>query len=62
MFDFGIPMFVMECLAHVLDNVCKAGVMYLNSYDDRVDTEVNRINMQRCITCIKNPQKGAKTL
>ena len=50
-----------ECLAHILANARKSGVMDVKSYDGRVDTEVTRRNMQRCITW-KKSQKGAKAL
>ena len=52
-FDFEKPMFVMECLDHVLDNTCKAGVMDVKSDYGGVDNEVTRRNMQRCITWTK---------
>ena len=55
-------MFVMECLAHVLDDDCKAVVMDVKYDDGRVDTEVTRRNIQRCITWTKKSQKGAKVL
>ena len=42
-------MHVMECLADVLANACKAGVMGVKYDDGRVDTEVTGSNMQRCI-------------
>ena len=45
-FDFEKPMFVMDCLYHVLDIDCKAGVMNVKSDDGRVDTEVTKRNMQ----------------
>ena len=61
-FDFGKPMFVMDLLAYVLTNACKAGVMGLKSDNIRVYTEVTRSNMQRCITWTKKSQKGAKSL
>ena len=54
------PMFVMECLSHVLDNACKAGVMDVKSDDGRVDTEVTRRNMQRCITWKNNHRRGQR--
>ena len=37
-FDLEKPMFLIEYLAHVLDNDCKAGVTYVTYYDGRVDT------------------------
>ena len=49
-FDLKNIMFVMEFLSHVLANACKAEVIYVKYYDGRLDTEVIRINMQRCIT------------
>ena len=39
-FDLGKPMFVMECLYHVLSNSCKAVVTGVQYDDVRVDTEV----------------------
>ena len=62
LFDLEKPMFVMECLAHVLDDDCKAVVMDVKYDDGRVDTEVTRRNIQRCITWTKKSQKGAKVL
>ena len=61
-FDLENPMFVTECLAYLLDNACKAGVMDVKSDDVRVDTEATRRNMQHCITCTRKSQKGAKAL
>ena len=52
-FDLGKPMFVMECLSHVLENDCKAGVMDMKSDNGKLDTEVTRKNIQRCITWTK---------
>ena len=60
MFDLGKTMFVMECLDHVLDNVCKAGVTDVQYHDGRVDTEVTRRNMQHCITWTKNHNRGKR--
>ena len=48
-FDLGEPMFVMDFLAHVLANSRKSGLMDVQSDDGRVDNEVTRINIQRCI-------------
>ena len=48
--DLGEPMFVMEFFAHVLVNACKAGITYVKLDNGKVDTEVTRKNMQRCIT------------
>ena len=59
-FHLGKPMFVMECLDHVLDNVRKAGVTDVKYDDGRVDTEVTRRNMQRCITWKKNHKRGQR--
>ena len=53
-------MFVMECLDHVLDNVCKAGVTDVQYHDGRVDTEVTRRNMQHCITWTKNHKRDQR--
>ena len=41
-FDLENPMFVMDCLAPVLYNTCKEGVMDANYDNVRVDTEVTR--------------------
>ena len=43
----GKPIFVMECLAYVLANACKAVIMDVKADDGRVDTEVTRGNIQR---------------
>ena len=59
-FDLVKPMFVMECLTHVIDNTCKAGVTDVQSDYVGVDTEVTRRNMQRCITCTKNHKRGKR--
>ena len=61
-FDLGKNMFVMECLHHVLANDFRAVLMDVQYDDVRLDTEVTRRNMIRCITCKKTPQKGAKAL
>ena len=45
-FDLGKPMFVMDFPDHLLDNLCKAGIIDLQSNDGRVDTKLNRRNMQ----------------
>ena len=58
LFDLGGPMFVIECLSHVLTNASNEGVMYMQSDDDKVYTEVNGRNMQRCITWTKNKKVG----
>ena len=58
-FDLGKPIFVMWCLAHVLDNSCKEGLIYVQSGYYRVDTEVIRRNVQRCV---EKSQKRAKAL
>ena len=60
-FELEKPMFVMECLADVLANSCNSGVIAVKSDDGRLDTEVNRRNMQRCITR-KKIIKGGKAL
>ena len=49
----------MECLAHVLANAYKVVVMDVQYDDERVDTEVTRRNMQRCINW-KKIAKGGK--
>ena len=61
-FDLGKPMFVMECLAHVLANSCKLGVMDVKSDNGQVYTEVTRNNMQRCIIWKERSHKGEKAL
>ena len=45
-FDLEKPMFVMDCLAYVLDDAFKEGVMDMKYDDGRVCTEVNSRNMQ----------------
>ena len=60
--DLENPMFVIECLAHVLDDSCKSEVIDVRYYGGRVDTEKTRRNMQRYITSTKKSQKGAKDL
>ena len=60
MFDLGKPMFMIECLAHILYNSYKAGVMDVKYDDGRVDNEATRRNMQLCITCTKKTTKGGK--
>ena len=52
----------MDLLSHVVSNVCKAGLMGMKYDDDRVDTEVIRSNIKRCIKWTKKSQKGAKDL
>ena len=59
-FYLGNPMFVMEGLAHVLANEYKAGLMYVKSDDDSIDTEVTKRNMQHCITWTKNHNRGKR--
>ena len=58
----GKPMFVMECLYHILASACKEGVSDVQSYDGREDTEVIRRNMQLCIAWTEKSQNGAKSL
>ena len=58
LFELKNPMFVIECLSHILSNSCKAVVMDAESDDVRVYTEVTRRNMQRCITCKKITKGG----
>ena len=36
-FDLGEPMFLMECLAHVIANAYKAGVVDVKSDNGKVD-------------------------
>ena len=62
LFDLEKPMFVMECLAHVLDDDCKAVVMDVKYDGGRVNIEVTRMNMQGCIAWTKRSQNGAKSL
>ena len=57
-FDSEKPMFVMECLDHVLENFCKAGIMDVQSDDGKVDTGGNRNNIQRCINLKKNTHRS----
>ena len=45
-FDLGIPLFVIECLAHLLANKCKTVVMDMRYDCGRVYTEVTRSNIQ----------------
>ena len=59
-FDLEKPMFVMDCLAYVLDDAFKEGVMDMKYDDGRVDIEVIRRNMQRCITWTKKHKRGKK--
>ena len=61
-FDLEKPMFVMDCLAHVLANSCKSVVMDVKYDDGRVDTEVIRRDIQFCITWTNKSQKGEKAL
>ena len=55
-------LFTMECLAHVLVGICKAGLEYIKSDDGEVDTKFTRQNMQKCITWKNKSQKGAQAL
>ena len=52
----------MDCLAHILEGACKAGVQLIKSDDGEVDTKLTRRNMQKCITWTKKIQKGARDL
>ena len=52
----------MNCLAHILEGACKAGVQSIKSDDGEVDTKLTRWNMQKCITWGKKIQKGARAL
>ena len=56
------PLFAMECLAHILAGDCKAGVQSIKSDDGKVDMELTRRNMQKCITWTKKSQKGVRAL
>ena len=38
------PLFTMECLAHILEGSCKAGIQSIKSDDGEVDTELTRRN------------------
>ena len=51
-------MFLMECLDHVLDNSCKAGVMDVKYEYRRVYTEVTSRNMQFWINWTKITKWG----
>ena len=55
-------MFVMECLAHVLENFWKAGVMDVKYDNGQVDTDATRKNTQLYITWTNKSQKGEKSL
>ena len=44
------PLFIMECLAHILRGGFKAGVQSIKSDGGEVDTEFTRRNMQKCRT------------
>ena len=57
-FDLVKPMVVMEFLSHALSNACNAGLMSVQSYGGRVNTDVNRSNIQRCITWTKKHKIG----
>ena len=61
-FDLEKPMFLMESISCVLDNACKAGLMYVKYDDIRVDTDMTRRNMQCYITCTNESQKGGSIL
>ena len=56
------PLFTMECLTHILSGSCKAVVQSIKSNDGEVNTELMKRNMQKCITCTKKIQKGARAL
>ena len=56
------PLFTIECLANILIGACKAVVQLINLADGKVDTELTRQNMQKCITWTKKIQKGARSL
>ena len=60
-FDLENSMFVMDCLAYLLANSHKAGVICVKYDDFRVDTEVTSSNM-KCFISWKKSQKGKKTL
>ena len=51
-------MFLMDCIDNVLANACKAGLMFVIYDDGRIDTEVTKRNMQRCITWKKITKEG----
>ena len=57
-FDLGEPMFMMEWLECSLANSHKKELMDVQSDDGRLYTEVNRRNMQHCITWTKNHKGG----
>ena len=52
----------MDCLDHILEGACKAGVQSIKADDGEIDTKVTRWNMQKCITWKKSIQKGAQAL
>ena len=52
----------MDCRSHLLANACNAGLMDVKYDYVRIDTEVTRRNMQRCIAWTKQSQKGEKAL
>ena len=56
------PILTMDCLAHILSGACKSRVQSIKSDDGEVDTELTRLNMQKCITWTKKSQKGAQDL
>ena len=58
--DLGKPMFVMECLSHVLANSCNTGAMDVKFNDGRVYTKGTRRNMKCCITWTKNHKRGQR--
>ena len=56
------PIFTMDRLANILTGACKVGVKSIKSDDGKVDTELTRQNMQKCIPWTKKIQKGARAL
>ena len=47
------PLFTMKCLVNILAGACNTVVQSIKSNDGKVDTELTRQNMQKCITWTK---------
>ena len=58
-FPHPSPIITMECLLYILAGNFKAGVQSIKLDDSKVDTELTRKNMQKCMTWTKKIQKGA---
>ena len=52
----------MECLAHVINGACKAGVVDVQSEGGSLETSSTREKMNMAITWTKKSQKGAVAL